>query len=135
MREYTRVEFGLRLAYFDRPPAEVDWAAWSEALTSLSLVAEDEVITAANNLAKTIAMVGEQAHRGDQDGERWRHLQSQSADAQLVFVNSPWRGGCSYDYGHRPFDAKNVSKVRGARPVNSLTDEVTWDIVPEAMSA
>jgi hypothetical protein len=91
LREYTRVEFGLRLAYFDRRPAEVDWATWSESLTSLSLVAEDEVVTAANVLAETIGLVGEHAHRSDQDGERWRHLQIQLADAQLTFVNAARR--------------------------------------------
>ncbi|MFE0172277.1 hypothetical protein ACFWZ2_08150 [Streptomyces sp. NPDC059002] len=91
LREYTRVEFGLRLAYFDRRPAEVDWAAWSEALTSLSLIAEDEVIMAANDLAQAIAVVGEHAHRGTQDSEQWQRLQTRLAEAQLAFVNAARR--------------------------------------------
>ncbi|MFD7528095.1 hypothetical protein ACFV8E_10985 [Streptomyces sp. NPDC059849] len=103
LREYTRVEFGLRLAYFDRRPAVVDWAAWSESLTSLSLVAEDEVVTAANDLAKAIAVVGEQAHRSDQDSEQWRHLQIRLADAQLAFVNAARR---SLDHKQPPARAR-----------------------------
>jgi hypothetical protein len=91
LREYTRVEFGLRLAYFDRRPAEVDWAAWSEALTSLSLVGEDPVITAANELATIIAEVSEHAHHGNREPEPWRLLQARLAEAQLTFVNAARR--------------------------------------------
>ncbi|WP_188277582.1 hypothetical protein [Streptomyces sp. CBMA152] len=57
-------------------------------MTSLSLVAEDEAITAANDLAKAIAMVGQHAHHGDQNPERWRQAQIRLAEAQLAFVNA-----------------------------------------------
>ncbi|GAA2448656.1 hypothetical protein GCM10010433_58050 [Streptomyces pulveraceus] len=91
----------------------MDWAAWSEAPTSLSPVAEDEVIRAANDLAKAMAAVGAQAHRRDQDGER-RHPQIRLADARSAFVDAARR---SLDRERPPARAR-----RGGRFAAEPTD-------------
>lgn len=114
LREFTRVEFALRIAYADRRPAEVEWAAWSEALTSLSLVAEDEVVVAADALARAVADVSGAAHqepRGPQ--AQWRAALGRLADAQLGFVNAARR---SLDSRQPPAVARLGGPYLSGRP-------------------
>ena len=52
--QYARFMMILRRAHGDRTPADVDWAAWSIALTTTSLVAPAEVARAIDGFGRAI---------------------------------------------------------------------------------
>lgn len=54
--QYAHFVMALRRSHLDRAPVEVDWAAWSAALTSASLVAPLEVARAIDGFAKAVAV-------------------------------------------------------------------------------
>jgi hypothetical protein len=54
--QYARFMMALRRGHLDRTPVDVDWAAWSAALTSAGLVAPLEVARAIDAFAKAIGV-------------------------------------------------------------------------------
>ncbi|MFC7272765.1 hypothetical protein ACFQS1_02125 [Paractinoplanes rhizophilus] len=54
--QYSRFMMALRRAHLDRRGTDVDWAAWSAALTAASLVAPLEVARAIDRFAKAVAI-------------------------------------------------------------------------------
>ncbi|WP_189254929.1 hypothetical protein [Lentzea flava] len=65
LREYTRVEFDLRMAHVERRAPKVDWAPWGAAPTALSLVAEDRAVSAAEQLARTFVSMEAHLHNAE----------------------------------------------------------------------
>ncbi|HEU5156967.1 MAG TPA: hypothetical protein VFU43_08225 [Streptosporangiaceae bacterium] len=88
LREYMRVEFDLRRAHLGRRPPQVDWAQWGAALATLSLVAEDRVVLAAQAITETLNGMEAYIHAGDRDEDAWARLLNTLADAQMEFVNT-----------------------------------------------
>ena len=92
LREYTRAEFDVRRAYLGTLPAtEVDWARWGAAVTELSLVADDEVVTAAQAISDILVQMDQYVHSGQHDEDQWQPLQHALVEAQMGFVNSARR--------------------------------------------
>ena len=54
--QYSRFVMEFRRAHLDRRPADVDWAAWSVALTSASLVAPLPVATAIDRFGNAVGI-------------------------------------------------------------------------------
>ena len=54
--QYARFMMTLRRAHLDRRPADVDWAAWSVALTSASLVAPLSVARAIDGFGRAVGV-------------------------------------------------------------------------------
>ncbi len=88
LREYTRVEFDLRGAYLKKHSRlQVDWAPWGGALSGLSLVAEDDVMSAAQQIADRLDAMDAFLRGADPHDEQWRVLQDGLVVAQMTFVN------------------------------------------------
>jgi hypothetical protein len=88
LREYTRAEFDVRRAYLSMLKAtEVDWARWGAAVTELSLVADDEVVAAAQGISDLLVRMDRYVHSGQRDEDQWQLLQHALVDAQMGFVN------------------------------------------------
>jgi hypothetical protein len=54
--QYSHFMMALRQSHLIRAPLDIDWAAWSAALTSASLVAPLEVAQAIDGFAKAVAV-------------------------------------------------------------------------------
>jgi len=54
--QYARFMMALRRAHLDRSPADVDWGAWSAALTSASLVAPLSVARAIDAFGRAVSV-------------------------------------------------------------------------------
>ena len=92
LREYTRAEFDVRRAYLGVLEAtEVDWARWGAAVTELSLVADDEVVAAAQGISDILVQMDRYVHSGQRDEDQWQRLQHALVDAQMAFVNTARR--------------------------------------------
>jgi len=92
LREYTRAEFDVRRAYLGLLDAtEVDWARWGAAVTELSLVADDDVVAAAQGISDILVQMDRYVHSGQRDEQEWRPLQHTLVDAQMGFVNAARR--------------------------------------------
>jgi hypothetical protein len=88
LREYTRVEFDVRRAYLGLiGPTEVDWARWGPAVTELSLVADEEVVAAAQGISDILIRMDRYVHGGQRDEDEWRKFQYVLVEAQMGFVN------------------------------------------------
>lgn len=88
LQAYAHVEEELRTAYFSSLPVDVDWASYSAALTSLSLVAGTELSNSARELAEAMAAYGEFVQANAPDLDKERALRQRLAEAQVVFVNT-----------------------------------------------
>jgi hypothetical protein len=104
LREYTRIEFDLRVAYHQDRQVAPDWARWGAALATLSLVASPEVAIAAERLSLAMREF-EEFVKG---GRRPTHdelggFSARLAQAQMAFVNTARR---SLDGTQRPLDAQ-----------------------------
>jgi hypothetical protein len=92
LRAYTRIEFDLRGAHLKKHSVlQVDWAPWGGALAALSLVADEDVVAAANRLAEVLNAMDVFVHRGEEQAEGWRELQAELIAAQMGFVNTARR--------------------------------------------
>jgi hypothetical protein len=91
LREYTRAEFDIRLAYLGKRAPVVDWAPWGAALAGLSLVADDEVVAAAERLSGALQRLDAFVHAGELDEGEWRDVQRAVVEAQMAFVNAARR--------------------------------------------
>jgi hypothetical protein len=92
LREYTRIEFELRSAYYRDEPPSVDWAPWSAALASLSLVASPEVADTTHRFSSAMREFDQFVLGGKrvEDAELQR-ISSLLAEAQMAFVNAARR--------------------------------------------
>jgi hypothetical protein len=89
LREYTRTEFDVRRAYLGQlDVTEVDWPSWGAAATELSLVADDSVLAAVQEISDILVRMDRYVHSGQRDDDQWRSLQHMLADAQMRFVNA-----------------------------------------------
>jgi len=91
VREYTRAEFDLRMAFHRRAAPKVDWAQWGGAVAALSLVADDEVVAAASAMGDAFVDLESFVLSGRQDTARWGRLLESLVDAQMRFVNTARR--------------------------------------------
>ncbi|MFG1921926.1 hypothetical protein [Cryptosporangium sp. NPDC048952] len=89
LREYARIEFDVRRAYLGTlPVTDVDWARWGGALTELSLVADEEVVTAITPVGDALVQMDAYVHAGHKNADEWARLLTTLVDAQVVFVNA-----------------------------------------------
>lgn len=105
--QYARFAMELRRAHADRRAADVDWAAWSVALTSASLVAPLAVATAIDDFGRAVGVfLRAAANRNpvadplDEDG--LDEASRPAAEAHLVLLNEI-RRSLGRDLGEMPF--------------------------------
>jgi hypothetical protein len=91
LREYTRVEWDLRRAYLQEQAPQVDWAPWGAASTTISLVADAKVVTAAARIVEQFLRIEAFVRHGKRQDAEWQRLTAQLVEAQLGFVNAARR--------------------------------------------
>ncbi|GAA0538653.1 hypothetical protein GCM10010172_19910 [Paractinoplanes ferrugineus] len=90
--QYSRFMMELRRAHLDRRPADVDWAAWSVALTSASLVAPLSVATAIDGFGRAVGVFLSAVSTRDPvtdpvDEDGLDEASRPAAEAHLVLLN------------------------------------------------
>jgi hypothetical protein len=118
LRQYARFAMELRRAHADRRPKDYDWAEWSAALVSASLVAPADVAAAIDGFGRAIdpflaATAGNPAEQPLTE-EEFDRASAGPAKAQLLLVNAIRR---------------SLGKDQGALPVwigGSLTRPENW---------
>lgn len=100
LREYTRIEFDLRSAYYQERQPGIDWAPWGAALAALSLVATEEAATAAARLTEAMREFEQFVLGGRREtDDPLQRISGVVAESQLAFVNAARR---SLDRSQRP---------------------------------
>jgi hypothetical protein len=100
LREYTRIEFQLRSAYYRDERPVVDWAPWGAALASLSLVASPQVADTTHRFSTAMREFEQFVLGGKRAEEAELHrVSAVLAEAQMAFVNAARR---SLDRSQQP---------------------------------
>jgi hypothetical protein len=86
------MEFDLRGAYLKKhSPLQIDWAPWGGVLSRLSLIADDDVISAAKQISDRLTAMDTFLHSTEARDAQWRDLQVDLVAAQMTFVNNARR--------------------------------------------
>jgi hypothetical protein len=88
LQAYARVEEQLRSSYFMEQSANVDWSSYSASLTSLSLIASEDVSAIAAKLAEAMANYAEFIETREPHTDKERALRQTLAQTQIMFVNA-----------------------------------------------
>ena len=92
MRQYARFAMDLKRAHVDRRPENYDWAEWSAALVSASLVAPDDVAAAIDGFGRAIdpflAVAAGSPAEHPLTVEEFEQVSIGPAKAQLALVNA-----------------------------------------------
>ena len=92
LRQYARFFVELKRAHADRRPKDYDWAEWSAALVSASLVAPSDVAVAIDGFGRAIdpflALVAGNTVEHPLTEEEFARASLEPAKAQLTLVNA-----------------------------------------------
>jgi hypothetical protein len=118
LRQYSRFAMELKRAHAGRRPEEYDWAEWSAALVSASLVAPSDVAVAIDGFGRAIdpflAVVAGNPVEHPLTVDEFERASQGPANAQLALVNAIRR---------------SLGKAQGALPVwigGSLVKPENW---------
>jgi hypothetical protein len=93
LSQYARFTMALKRAHYDRRPKDYDWAEWSAALVSASLVAPKAVAEAIDSFGSAIepfldAVAGRDSVKNPVTEEEFYRASQEPAKAQRALVNA-----------------------------------------------
>ncbi|MEV8018039.1 hypothetical protein AB0O76_17205 [Streptomyces sp. NPDC086554] len=92
LQSFTAVEIGMRHAYWEeRNPEGVDWEEWNASLISVSLIADSDTGTAADELCTAIGEFSTFPFGEPKDLEKLRQILQKLDAAQRNFVHAARR--------------------------------------------
>jgi len=87
LREYQKVTRALRKAIQSKAHPDLDWRPWDESLTVLSLVGDDQAVTAAQNIDNICWRIGLSLRDGKDEYISWLDTRAELESAVVDFIN------------------------------------------------
>ena len=104
LREYQKVSRAMRKSFESNSLPDLDWRPWNEAVTILSLVADQKVVLVTQRIDNILWDVCIKLRDGDTAGLSWLALRSDIESAVRDFINLSriqfGHGGMSVEYFH-----------------------------------